>query len=135
WMATSSRGASMPSAMPRTGLISSPSPATACPKIAPRHEPRASICIWSSQSTARRSPTCSRAATRLNQGQTTFFQLLFLDLRYRHPLLHCRPRAERVVPALDVRKLPQVDAMPLVARGPRVNRHVGDRVLDRKSVV
>ena len=51
-----------------------------------------------------------------------------LDLRHRHALDHRRARADLVVPALHVREAGQIDAVPLVARDPRVDRHVGDGV-------
>src|SRR5687767_12994923 len=51
-----------------------------------------------------------------------------LDLRDRHPLDHRRARADGVVPALHVRERRKIHAVPLVARNPGVNGHVGDRV-------
>src|SRR5207237_2356593 len=49
--------------------------------------------------------------------------------RNRHPLHLRRPGTDGVVPALDVRKLVQIDAVPLVARGPGIGRDVRNRVV------
>ena len=50
-------------------------------------------------------------------------------LGHVHAALHRRPRADHLEPALDVRKLVQVDLVPLVAGDPRIGGDVGDAVL------
>jgi tripartite ATP-independent transporter DctM subunit len=52
-----------------------------------------------------------------------------LDGGNRHAFHDGRARADLVVPALDVGELAEVDAVPLVARDPGVDRHVGDGIL------
>ena len=49
-------------------------------------------------------------------------------LRHRHAFPHRRPCAHRVVPALDIGKCRQIDAVPFVARDPGINGDVGDGV-------
>ena len=58
-----------------------------------------------------------------------------LERRHGHALLHGGPGADGVVPALHVGELREVDAMPFVARDPRIDSDVGNRVLVGEVVV
>src|SRR6266446_779049 len=42
---------------------------------------------------------------------------------------HRRPRADRLEPALEMRKIPELLALPLVGHDPGIARHVGDRIV------
>jgi len=53
----------------------------------------------------------------------------FLDGGDRHAFRDRGARPDLVVPALHAGELGQVDAVPLVARHPRIDGHVGDRIL------
>jgi tripartite ATP-independent transporter DctM subunit len=58
----------------------------------------------------------------------------FLDDGDRHAFHHRGTRPDLVVPALHAGELGQVDAVPLVARHPRIDGHVGDRILMREEL-
>jgi tripartite ATP-independent transporter DctM subunit len=58
----------------------------------------------------------------------------FLDDGDRHAFHDRGTRPDLVVPALHAGELGQVDAVPLVARHPGIDGHVGDRILMRKEL-
>src|SRR5688572_31683107 len=102
-----------------------------------------SPCLMTSASagssrTSVRAPSASRSSTLRPSNSEILVRSAAMGASLageRHPLHHRRPRADLVVPALHRRKPRQLDAVPLVARHPGVDRHVGNRILRREVLI